>query len=90
MSAAVVERGGPAGASIASRRSTGALADAGVTVIDAADEAAARAAVEDGDLRRGDPDPGRPRVGSAAITVVTLGLDPLGEAAQLRGVSARP
>ena len=77
----IVGGAGPAGVSITERVES-ALTSAGVAVTRAADEAAARTAIENGDASVGiilpvDPatDPG--------ITLLTSGLDPTGEATQL-------
>jgi ABC-2 type transport system permease protein len=86
VAAAVMSEGGPAGSLIAGRLAT-TLADAGVTVVPEVDEAAARAAVDDGSLDVAILLPAELASGTATITVLTNGLDPSGEAAQLRVVS---
>jgi ABC-2 type transport system permease protein len=82
----VVSEGGPAGAAIVGRLA-GTLAEAGVTVVNSADAAAARASVESGATDVAILLPADLLNGSATIAVVTNGLDPSGEAAQLRLVS---
>lgn len=86
VSAAVVSAGGAAGDAVATTLEQ-ALATAGVTVADAADADAARSAVEAGDLDVAILLPADIASGSATITVLTNGLDPSGESAQLRVVS---
>jgi ABC-2 type transport system permease protein len=86
VSAAVVSGGGAAAGPIATRLEA-ALGAAGVTVVDEPDEDAARSAVEAGDLAVAILLPADLASGSATITVLTNGLDPAGEAAQLRVVS---
>ncbi len=60
-----------------------ALQDMDGTVTEAADEAAARAMVEDGDASIAIVLPAGLGTGSAAITLVTNGLDPSGDSAQV-------
>ncbi len=86
VSAAVVSAGGAAGDAVATTLEQ-ALATAGVTVAEAADADAARSAVEAGDLDVAILLPADIASGSATITVLTNGLDPSGESAQLRVVS---
>jgi ABC-2 type transport system permease protein len=87
VSAAVVSEGGVASELVAGRLEA-ALSAAAVTVVAEPDEDAARAAVEAGDLAVAVLVPADLATGSASITVLTSGLDPSGEAAQLRVVSA--
>jgi ABC-2 type transport system permease protein len=86
VTASVVSDGGPAGVAIAGRLAA-TLAEAGVTVVDSADADAARASVESGAIDVAILLPADLLAGSATIAVVTNGLDPSGEAAQLRVVS---
>ena len=86
VSAAVVSAGGAAGDAVATTLE-GALTSAGVTVADAADADAARSAVEAGDVDVAILLPADIATGGATITVLTNGLDPAGEAAQLRVVA---
>ncbi len=86
VSAAVVSADGAAGGAVASSLEQ-ALSANGVTVAEAADADAARSAVEAGDLDVAILLPADFASGSATITVLTNGLDPSGEAAQLRIVS---
>jgi ABC-2 type transport system permease protein len=86
VSAAVVAPAGPVGSVVAGRLET-ALSAAGVTIVPAADETAARAAIEAGDLDVAILLPADLASGSSTITVLTDGLDPAGESAQLRVVS---
>ena len=86
VSAAIVSAGGAAGEAVATTLEQ-ALASAGVTVADAAGADAARSAVEAGDLDVAILLPADIASGSATITVLTNGLDPSGESAQLRVVS---
>jgi ABC-2 type transport system permease protein len=86
VSATVVAGGGPAGGLIAGRLEA-ALEASGVTVVPAADEAAARSAVEAGDVDVAILLPAELASGAASITLLTNGLDPAGEGAQIRVVS---
>ena len=86
VSAAVVSAGGAAGDAVATTLE-GALTSAGVTVAAAADADAARSAVEAGDVDVAILLPADIATGGATITVLTNGLDPAGEAAQLRVVA---
>ncbi len=86
VSATVVSAGGPAGAMIASGLER-SLAAAGVIVEPASDEAAARTAVETGDVDVAILLPAELASGSATITALTNGLDPSAEGAKLRVVS---
>jgi ABC-2 type transport system permease protein len=86
VTASVVSDGGPAGVAIAGRLAA-TLAESGVTVVDSADAEAARASVESGAIDVAILLPADLLDGSATIAVVTNGLDPSGEAAQLRVVS---
>jgi ABC-2 type transport system permease protein len=86
VSAAVVSAGGAAGDAVATALE-GALTSAGVTVADAADADAAQSAVEAGDVDVAILLPADIATGGATITVLTNGLDPAGEAAQLRVVA---
>jgi ABC-2 type transport system permease protein len=86
VSATVVGPGGAVGEAVAGRLAT-SLEAAGVTVVPTADEAAAHAAVESGAVDVAillAPDLAR---GSASIRVLTNGLDPAGEGAEIRVVS---
>jgi ABC-2 type transport system permease protein len=76
----------PAGPSmVIAKALTTALEGAAITVVDAADEAAARALVTDGSAGVAILVPADLR-GGGALTLVTLGLDPGGEAGQLNAV----
>jgi ABC-2 type transport system permease protein len=86
VSAAVVSAGGAAGDAVATALE-GALTSAGVTIADAADADAAQSAVEAGDVDVAILLPADIATGGATITVLTNGLDPAGEAAQLRVVA---
>jgi ABC-2 type transport system permease protein len=77
---AVTAPAGPA-TGVATALST-ALGKAGMTVVEAADEADARAQVTDGGVDVGILIPADLR-GGGAVTLVTLGLDPAGEASQV-------
>ena len=87
VSTAVISDGGPAGAVVAKRLES-LLAEGGVTVVQEAGADAARSAVEAGNLDVAILLPVDLASGSAPITVLTNGLDPSGEAAQLRVVSS--
>jgi ABC-2 type transport system permease protein len=86
VSAGVVRAGGAAGDAVATALE-GALTSAGVTIADAADADAAQSAVEAGDVDVAILLPADIATGGATITVLTNGLDPAGEAAQLRVVA---
>ncbi|HEX6868787.1 MAG TPA: ABC transporter permease, partial [Candidatus Limnocylindrales bacterium] len=86
VAAAIVEPSGPVGAALGDAFTTALLEDGGsVTVV--ADEAAARAAVDTGDVGVAVLLPTTPPAGEGVtITVITDGLDPGGEAAQIAAV----
>ncbi len=86
VSATVVSDGSLAGTVIA-RRIDGALEGAGVTIVEVTDADAARAAVAAGDVDVAVTLPSDLASATSSITVLTNGLDPSGEAAQLRVIS---
>ena len=86
VNAAILEPSGPLGASVSEAFTSALVADGGsVTVV--ADEAAARDAVDTGTVSLAVLLPsGPPTDGGVTITVITNGLDPGGEAAQIAAV----
>jgi ABC-2 type transport system permease protein len=84
--AVIVTPTGPAGAIVGATLAS-SLTASGATVTEAPDEAAARAAIEEGTASIGIVLPAGIGTGSGStITVITNGLDPAGDAAQLAEV----
>ena len=82
----VVAAGGPAGAVVA-ERVAGTLQQAGLTIVDEPTAEAAHDAVEADDVDVAILLPEDLLSGSSSVIVLTNGLDPSGEAAQIRVVS---
>jgi ABC-2 type transport system permease protein len=86
VNAVIVTPAGPAGAVVGATLASSLVAS-GATVTEAVDEAAAQAAVEDGTASIGIILPADIGTGDApTITVITNGLDPAGDAAQIAEV----